>query len=42
LNAYLDTSIVVPIIVLDKLTERARTFLQSGEISLIVSDFAGA
>lgn len=42
MDVYLDASVIVALLTNDALTGRARTFLQSGSLTLFVSDYAAA
>jgi predicted nucleic acid-binding protein len=41
-DVYLDASIIVALLTNDALTSRARTFLQTGSLTLLISDYAAA
>lgn len=42
MDVYLDASVIVALLTNDALTGRARAFLQTGSLTLFVSDYAGA
>ena len=42
MDVYLDASVIVALLTNDALTGRARTFLQSGPLTLRISDYAAA
>ncbi len=42
MDVYLDASVIVALLTNDALTARARAFLQSGSLTLFISDYAAA
>jgi predicted nucleic acid-binding protein len=42
LNIYLDTSVIVPLFLADPFVSRARAFLQTEPVGLLVSEFVSA